>query len=147
MWALDLGVSMVCVFESPLKGIPSLGFQPPICHLPPIKHFLGSFSGVLPTVPGTALTVPPRTGHFTTSNRVLSACGLGVMRHVPGRCGTHTFRKWVFRMVVGGINQGKPACANCFPLDPFLYFASVCLTLYTSTLSPQPPLPPSAPNL
>jgi hypothetical protein len=24
MWALDLGVSMVCVFESPLKGIPPL---------------------------------------------------------------------------------------------------------------------------
>jgi hypothetical protein len=61
MWALDLGVSMVCVFESPLKGIPSLGFQPPICHKQ--KLSLGSFSGVLPTVPGTVLTVTPRTGH------------------------------------------------------------------------------------
>jgi hypothetical protein len=34
MWALDLdlGVSLVCVFESPLKGIPSPGLQPPIFH-------------------------------------------------------------------------------------------------------------------
>jgi hypothetical protein len=39
MWALDLGVSVVCVFESPLKGIPPLGFQPPV--------FLSSFRGKL----------------------------------------------------------------------------------------------------
>jgi hypothetical protein len=32
MWTLDLGVSVVCVFESPMKGIPPLGFKPSVYH-------------------------------------------------------------------------------------------------------------------
>ena len=40
VWALDLGISTACVFESPLKGIPSLPGVP-TAHFPPNKSFPG----------------------------------------------------------------------------------------------------------
>ena len=44
----------------------------------------------------------PNEAHLKKPKTARRTCGLGVMGHVMGRCGTHTYRKWVFRMVVGG---------------------------------------------
>jgi hypothetical protein len=56
---------MACVFGSPLKGIHSTprpwGSNRPFSTNE--KLLLGSFSGVLCTVPGAAHTAPPTTGH------------------------------------------------------------------------------------
>jgi hypothetical protein len=87
------------VFESPLKaerhsnpGVPTVRFSPK-------KTLPGSFSGVLPTAPGTVLTALPTTDHLPNS-KTTQAGGYYFLTQGGGVLGTY-FSGWF--MSIGGI--------------------------------------------